>query len=92
MKRINLMNQSRIMLMNTNLKRIILMFGSTSPSHDARAEASKDSVAAAASIFPYTDEPIPDPEWVQRYEKEKEKLHAEALQQRLDSTVAASQW
>ena len=69
--------------------------GSTSPSNEASGKAWKDnSVAAAAAFFPYSDEPIADTEWVERYETEKvkEKLHVEALQQRLDGRVAVSQW
>ena len=69
--------------------------GSTSVSNEASEKSSKDNtVAAAAAIFPYSDEPIADKEWVEEYvrEKESEKLHVEVLPQRLDDTVAVSQW
>ena len=70
-------------------------FRCTSASNEASEKSSKDNaVAAAAAIYPYSDEPIADIEWVEEYlkEKESEKLHVEVLQQRLDDTVAASQW
>ena len=55
--------------------------GSTSPSNEASGKEWEDNTVA-------------DTEWVERYETErvKEKLHVEALQQRLDGRVAVSQW
>ena len=69
--------------------------GSNSASNDASEISSKDNtVAAAAAILPCSDEPIADKEWVEKYvrEKKRDKLHVEALQQRLDDTVAVNQW
>ncbi|CAB3995603.1 Hypothetical predicted protein [Paramuricea clavata] len=69
--------------------------GSASASNEASGKSWEDNtVAAAAAVFPYSDEPIADIEWIEEYEREKEseKLHVEALKQRLDGTIAVSQW
>ena len=91
MKRFHLMNQSLTMVTSMNLK---WRFDVGATSHETTGKASEDSEAMAAYIFPYKGEPIADSEWVEKYEKEKEKekLHVEALQQQLDGTVATSEW
>ncbi|CAB4021612.1 Hypothetical predicted protein [Paramuricea clavata] len=69
--------------------------GSASASNEASGKSWEDNtVAAATAVFPYSDEPIADIEWIEEYEREKEseKLHVEALKQRLDGTIAVSQW
>ena len=69
--------------------------GSNSASNEASEQSSKDStVAPAAVVLLYSDEPIADEELVEKYvrEKESDKLHVEVLQQRLDDTVALNQW
>ncbi|CAB3993634.1 Hypothetical predicted protein [Paramuricea clavata] len=69
--------------------------GSASVSNEASGKSWEDNtVAAATAVFPYSDELIADIKWIEEYEREKEseKLHVEALKQRLDGTIAVSQW
>ena len=68
---------------------------SNSALNQASEQSSKDcTVAAAAVVLPYSNEPIADKEWVEKYvgEKESDKLYVAVLQLRLHATVVVNQW
>ena len=73
------MNQSRIMLMNTNLKSSSLMQPFSYRTRQG-GKHRKTVYPRQLQFFLYKYEPIVDPEWVERYEKEKEKEKLQASQ------------
>ncbi len=63
-------------------------------SHSHASSAGDKNVAGSSALAPYDDEPIADEEWVQNYieRKEKEKVHVNAMQERLDEKIPITDW